>query len=54
MKDSGFIMLSYLTLDKAGWPVKVARAGKGGSGFVRGFRNVGPKDKTKMWVEGSL
>ncbi|WP_159103369.1 hypothetical protein [Prolixibacter bellariivorans] len=39
---------------KAGWPVKVVRAGASGNGFVREFREVGWNGKTMTRVEGSL
>ena len=33
--------------EKQGWPVKVFRAGEGGSGFWRVFREVGPGRKNR-------
>ncbi len=33
--------------EKQGWPVKVVRAGEGGSGFWRVFREVGPGRKNR-------
>ena len=38
--------------EKQGWPVKVVRAGVGGSGFLWVFREVGREEKTVRREEG--
>jgi hypothetical protein len=38
--------------EKQGWPVKVVRAGVGGSGFWRVFREEGREEKTVKREEG--
>ncbi len=38
--------------EKQGWPVKVFRAGVGGSGFWRVFRDVGREEKNERREEG--
>ncbi len=38
--------------EKQGWPVKVVRAGVGGSGFWRVFMEVGREEKTVRREEG--
>ncbi len=38
--------------EKQGWPVKVFRAGEGGIGFLRVFRDVCREEKTVRRAEG--
>ncbi len=38
--------------EKQGWPVKVVRAGVGGSGFLWVFKDVGREEKTVRREEG--
>ncbi len=38
--------------EKQGWPVQVVRAGEGGSGFWRVFREVAREEKTVRREEG--
>ncbi len=38
--------------EKQGWPVKVVRAGEGGSGFLWVFKDVGREEKTVRRSEG--
>ncbi len=38
--------------EKQGWPVKVVRAGEGGSGFWRVFKDVCREEKTVSREEG--
>jgi hypothetical protein len=38
--------------EKQGWPVKVVRAGVGGSGFWRVFKDVCREEKTVRREEG--